>query len=73
MQVIEHTCPHSECGVRLTTTLRQTAPEASWGVTSVPVKCPSCLIKFGLWVPMNQAGYVDKTFPAASTRASLRL
>jgi hypothetical protein len=63
VQVIEHSCPHSDCGVRLATTLRPSAPRPSYGVTSIPVKCPSCSIKFGLWVPMNQAGYVDKTLP----------
>ena len=65
-RAIEHRCPYSECGARLTTTLRRTAPEASWGATSVPVKCPRCLIRFGLWVPLNQAGYVDKTVTAWS-------
>jgi hypothetical protein len=64
MQSIEHSCPHSDCGVRLTTTLRPQAPAPSYGVTSIPVKCPSCSIKFGLWVPMNLAGYVDKTLRA---------
>ena len=64
---IEHRCPYSECGARLVTTLRRTAPPPSWGVTSVPVKCPSCRIGFGLWVPMNQAAHIEKTATAASS------
>ena len=67
--MIEHSCPHGDCGVRLATTLREGAPTASWGFKSVPVKCPSCLIKFGLWVPMNQAAYVDKTVRRADPAA----
>jgi hypothetical protein len=65
---IEHRCPCPDCGVRLTTTLRPAAPLPSSGVTSIPVKCPSCFIKFGLWVPMNQAGYVDQTRPAHTSQ-----
>jgi hypothetical protein len=60
VRVIEHFCPSPECGVTLRTTVAP-APPPGPGSVAAPVKCPSCGIRFGLWVPVSQAKFVRTT------------
>jgi hypothetical protein len=77
VRLLDHFCPSPECGVRLSTTLKAGAPPPGAGAVSVVVKCPSCRINFGFWLPASQASYVRTTqlaeHPTPPARPALTL